>query len=160
MTSETQPTSGPLLTDARADDPALPVTIDNPLVAGPLEPLSGPRPGLFSELRRREILGTAGAYLVIAFGLLHALDVIIPALALPEWLMPAFIGAAIVGLPFAITLGWLFDLQPDGVHREEEADHVGFLDPPRRWPRLLLIVGVAIALAIVSLGAWLRLGPS
>lgn len=116
-----------------------------------------PRPTLYSELKRRRVLHGIGVYALIAFGVLQALHVIMPALGLPSWLMPATIGAAVAGLPFAITLGWLFDLQPEGVRREEAPDHVGFLEAPRRWPRLLAIVGVAIVLAIVSLGAYLRL---
>ena len=133
----------------------------DPLIVAPEPGLSpeglAPRPSLYSELKRRRVLRGIAVYMLIAFGVLQALDVILPALGLPAWVMPATIGAAIVGLPFAITLGWLFDLQPDGVRREEAPDHVGFLEPPRRWPRLLAIVGVAIVLAIVSLGAYLRL---
>ena len=136
-------------TDAGVDPP-----IDGGLAGEP-----APRASLYSELKRRQIFSVALYYLIIATGLLHALDVIIPALGLPAWLMPSFIGGAIVGLPFAITLAWLFELEPEGLRHEHAADYVGFVEPPSRWPRLLLIVGVAIALAIVSLGAWLRFGP-
>jgi hypothetical protein len=138
---------------------APPQIVVEPEVAAPAM-ASDPRPTLYSELKRRRVLRGIGVYALIAFGVLQALWVILPALGLPAWLMPATIGAAVAGLPFAITLGWLFDLQPDGVRPEHAPDHVGILEAPRRWPRLLAIVGVAIVLAIVSLGAYLRFFPS
>lgn len=151
------------------DDRPGPPTVLEPVVSAPASPpvpdavpvppeaTPAPRPTFYSELKRRRVFWGLAVYFIIAFGVLQAIDVILPALGFPSWPMTALIIVAIAGLPVAAALGWRFDLQPDGVRREAPPDHVGFLEPPRRWPRVLAIVGLAVVLALVSLAAYLRL---
>ena len=120
------------------------------------DPPAGP-PAFWEEVKRREILQGIVIYVVIAFGVLHAMAAIIPALDLPGWAWQASLIAAAVGLPIALTIDWLYDLTPEGVRRELPADHVGFVPRPARWPRVLAVIAIAVVLAVVSFGAWLRL---
>jgi hypothetical protein len=120
------------------------------------DPPSGP-PAFWAELKRREIFQGILVYALIAFGVLYAMDVIIPALGLPHWAMRASIIAAIAGWPVALAIDWLYDLTPEGVRREVPAGHVGFAPSPARWPRILAVVAIAFVLAVVSFGMWLRL---
>lgn len=120
------------------------------------DPPTGP-PTFWAELKRREIFQGIVVYALIAFGVLHAMDAIIPALSLPGWAWRASLIAAAAGLPIALAIDWFFDLTPEGVRREVPAGHVGFAPKPARWPRILAVVAVAIVLAVVSFGMWLRL---
>ena len=126
----------------------------------PFDPFPDPPTGpaaFWEELKRREVVQGVVVYAVIAFGVLHAMDAIIPALGLPEWAWRASLIAAAVGLPIALTIDWFYDLTPEGVRRELPADHVGFVPKPARWPRFLAVIAIAFVLAVVSFGAWVRL---
>jgi len=126
----------------------------------PFDPFPDPPtglPGFWVELKRREVFQGIAVYVLIAFGVLHAMDVIIPALGLPRWAWRASLIAAAVGLPIALAIDWFYDLTPEGVRREVPAGHVGFSPQPARWPRILAVVAVAFVLAVVSFGAYLRL---
>ncbi len=80
---------------------------------------------LFRELRRRRVFRVLAVYVVGAFATLQGADILVPALHLPEWTMTALVGLAIVGLPVAIALSWIFDIVPGGIERtRSEADAV------------------------------------
>ncbi|HEX6309750.1 MAG TPA: tetratricopeptide repeat protein [Longimicrobiales bacterium] len=79
------------------------------------------RPGRFasflSELKRRRVVRVAAIYLVIAFAALQAVDVLAPALHLPEWTTTLFVVIALAGFVVAAGLAWAFDVVPDGQPR-------------------------------------------
>ena len=126
----------------------------------PFDPFPDPPTGpsaFWAELKRREIFQGIVVYALIAFGVLHAMDAIIPALGLPDWAWRTSLIAAAGGLPIALAIDWFYDLTPEGVRREVPAGHVGFAPKPARWPRILAVIAVALVLAVVSFGMWLRL---
>lgn len=47
-------------------------------------------------------------------------EVVLPIYDAPDWIMKALISVAIVGLPIAIVLAWMFDLSSSGIHLETD----------------------------------------
>ena len=76
---------------------------------------------LFAELKRRRVFRLMAVYGAVAFGVLQAADVLIPALHLPESMITAIAALALLGFPLAIVLAWAFESTPDGVRRTEPA---------------------------------------
>ena len=76
---------------------------------------------LIRELRRREVFRTAGLYIGVAWIAIEAASVMLPAFGAPEWAMRALIIAAIVGLPVAIVLAWIYDITDKGIEVEADA---------------------------------------
>jgi len=76
---------------------------------------------LIRELRRREVFRTAGLYIGVAWIAIEAASVMLPAFEAPEWTMRALIIAAIVGLPVAIVLAWVYDVTDKGIEVESDA---------------------------------------
>lgn len=72
-----------------------------------------------AELRRRRVVRAGVLYVVAAFAVLQGADILIPALHVPDRAMTALVILAILGLPIAIALAWVFDLDPGGLHRTE-----------------------------------------
>lgn len=70
---------------------------------------------LISELRRRHVFRTAGAYSVVAWLLVQITDLAAPHLGLPQWSVPLLIVAVAVGFPLTLILAWTFDLTREGV---------------------------------------------
>jgi hypothetical protein len=65
---------------------------------------------LIKELRRREVLRTAGLYVGVAWIVVEVSSVLFDAFEAPEWALQAIIILAIIGLPVTIVLAWVFDI--------------------------------------------------
>ena len=114
-----------------------------------------------AELKRRKVFRVAAVYGAVAFVVLQAADILVPALALPEALMRGIALISVLLFPVAVVLAWAFEMTPDGVRRTDEAEAgeiTQMIAEPasRRWPSgLFALVGI-VALATA---AWLTLRP-
>lgn len=59
----------------------------------------------------------SAAYVIVAFALLQGADIVLPALGAPDWTVRLVVVLAIVGLPIAATLAWVFEITPRGIER-------------------------------------------
>ena len=76
----------------------------------------------YTELRRRNVFKVAIVYFAVAWLLLQVSDTLGPALHLPDWFLSAVAFLLILGFPIALIFAWAFDLTPEGLKREAEAD--------------------------------------
>jgi tetratricopeptide (TPR) repeat protein len=74
---------------------------------------------LIAELRRREVFRTVGFYVGIAWILIEASSVMLPAFGAPEWTLRAVIICAIIGLPITIVLAWIYDVTESGIEVQD-----------------------------------------
>jgi len=100
------------------------------------------------ELRRRNVLRVAIAYVVVAWLLLQVSDTLVPALLLPEWFHSGVAFLLIIGFPVALVFAWAFELTPDGLRKDAggESGHRSDKTDGRK------IDFVIIGLLIVTLG--------
>jgi adenylate cyclase len=66
----------------------------------------------WGELRRRRVIRTVIAYVVVGYVVAEAASVFFPTLMLPEWTVRAIAAIVILGLPIVIVLAWIFDIEP------------------------------------------------
>jgi hypothetical protein len=78
--------------------------------------------GFFSELKRRNVFRVAIAFIVVAWLLLQVVDILLPMLALPEWVGRFVFLLLIIGFPIALLFAWAFELTPEGVKLERNVD--------------------------------------
>jgi serine/threonine-protein kinase len=78
---------------------------------------------LLHEIRRRRVLPVVGGYLVAAWVLIQVSDVVVPALALPDYWITVVLILSIIGFPVVIVLAWIFDITTDGIKRTLEEWH-------------------------------------
>ena len=81
----------------------------------------------FKELRRRSVFTVGTTYVIVAWLLLQAADLLLPIYTAPDWILPAFSTLLFLGFPVAILLAWAYDFTPAGIKRtqklsEENAD--------------------------------------
>ena len=76
----------------------------------------------FNELKRRNVIKVAVAYLVAGWLLMQMGDTLAPALRLPEWVNSALAFFIILGFPLALIFAWAFELTPEGLKREKDVD--------------------------------------
>jgi TolB-like protein/Tfp pilus assembly protein PilF len=96
-------------------------------------------------------------YGAVGFVLLQVVELLVPALLLPEWTYRFVALLLIVGFPIAVVLAWAFESTPDGVRRTEpaargELEAIAAQPAARRWPSgLLALAGAAVLIGSVWL---------
>lgn len=120
---------------------------------------AGPLQSFLEELKQRKVYRSAVAYGAVAFLVLQAADLLLPALPNSDELYRLTVILCLAGFPVIVALAWLFDWR-DGrfVRTAPEALELG--RPASRAQRLVFKVlglGISIALA-VSIAAWLLAG--
>ncbi len=76
----------------------------------------------FAELKRRNVIRVAAAYLIVSWLIMQAGEVMSPALNLPGWVNSMLAFFLILGFPVAIVFAWAFEMTPEGLKKEKEVD--------------------------------------
>ena len=74
----------------------------------------------FGELRRRNVLRVGIAYLAAAWVLIQVVDVVVPNLGAPAWIIQALIFSSALGFPLALLLAWFYEFTPEGIKATAE----------------------------------------
>jgi len=113
-------------------------------------------PGLFGELKRRNVFRVGMAYVVVAWLLMQIADTAMSGLHLPDW-VPSFV-ILMLALGFLPTLifAWAFELTPDGVKRTADIKSGGSVTT-HAGRKLDYVTIAAVVLGIAFL-AWSRFG--
>ena len=75
----------------------------------------------FAELKRRKVFRVMAVYGAVGFVLLQVVELLVPALLLPEWTFRFVALLLLVGFPVAIIVAWAFEMTPEGIQRTEDA---------------------------------------
>src|SRR5256886_9077353 len=101
----------------------------------------------FSELKRLNVYKVAIAYAVVAWLLIQAASIFLPAFNAPQWAMQIVILILVIGFPIALAFSWAFEITPEGIKRESEVTtdqsithHTG-----RKIVALTIVLAVAAA---------------
>ena len=102
--------------------------------------------GFLRELKRRRVLHTASLYVVGSWVALQVVEVLSGA-GLPPTTMRNLLVLLSVGFPFALVIGWFFDISKEGVSK------TGPLQPGEQLPDLkfidiILLAGLLIVMAV------------
>jgi len=108
--------------------------------------------GIFSELKRRNVIRVAAAYVVIGWLLLQVADTLTPALHLPEWIMSAIALVLILGIVPVLLFSWVYELTPEGLKKDSEVDK-STSDTSQTGKKLNVITIVAVV-GIAALIGW------
>jgi len=77
---------------------------------------------LFEELKRRNVLRVAFAYIVTAWLLLQVADVVLNNIEAPDWVFRAILLLVALGFPFALIFAWAYELTSEGLKKEKDVD--------------------------------------
>jgi len=112
---------------------------------------------LLEELKRRRIMRVATLYVVAFWPIIQILDIASPTLGLSDdimrWAVLAFMG----GFPIVLILGWIFDINQEGIVRTPDNDPTGkaesgsaMLDGKKEAVIVLVLVVVIAGLFFVQ----------
>jgi TolB-like protein len=100
-----------------------------------------------NELKRRNVIRVAAAYVVTAWLVIQVVETIFPAFGFGDAAIRYATIAFAIGLIPALVVAWVFELTPEGIKKDGEIDHGA---PPslrnaKRLDRMILVV-LAVAL--------------
>ena len=75
---------------------------------------------LFKELKRRNVIRVAAAYLIIGWLLAQVSATLESALHMPEWFDTMVVTVMLIGFPIALIISWVYELTPDGIKKEKD----------------------------------------
>jgi TolB-like protein len=102
----------------------------------------------FGELKRRNVVRVAMAYIVVGWLVFQVGEVLFPTFGAPDWVFKTVILLIALGFPFALVFAWAFELTPEGVKKTVEVDASESITPStgRRLNRITI---VALVIALV-----------
>ena len=110
------------------------------------------KPGnFFAELKRRNVYKVAVAYAVVAWLLIQAASIFLPAFDAPPWMIKAFLILIILCFPVALVMSWAFEITPEGIRLESDVAPDESIT--RRTGRK--IIGITVVLAVIAAGLML-----
>jgi TolB-like protein len=112
-----------------------------------------------TELRRRRVCRAITMYSVAMWLVCQIVDVITPALELPEWTLKLVVVFGLLGLPLIILMSWLFEITPDGLIIEGSDDTSHDQSQPS-GPKHIAdrLIDGSLILAALAIGAQLAFG--
>ena len=75
---------------------------------------------LWNELKRRNVVRVAIAYVIVSWLVLQAVSVLVPLLSLPDSVGRLIFLFLLIGFPIAMVFAWAFELTPEGIKREKD----------------------------------------
>ena len=115
---------------------------------------------VWGELKRRNVVRVAIAYVIIAWLLLQIGDTLGPALRLPDAVNTALAFFLILGFPLAVFFAWAFELTPEGLKKEKDVDRSQSITHiTGRKIDYLVIAALVLALGFFAVDKF-ALGPS
>ena len=104
----------------------------------------------FEELKRRNVVRVALAYIITAWLIAQVADLALDAFAAPDWVMKTILLVLLIGFPLAIVFAWAFEKTPDGIKLEKNVDRSQSITnmTGKKMDRGII---VALAIAVVFL---------
>jgi TolB-like protein/Flp pilus assembly protein TadD len=102
---------------------------------------------LFSELKHRNVLRVAIAYLAVSWLLIQIVETLFPIFGLADELVRLFVIILVIGFPLILIFSWLYELTPEGLKLEKDVDRTGSLEhhTGKKLDRAIIVV-LALAL--------------
>ena len=77
---------------------------------------------VWGELKRRNVVRVAVAYIIAAWLLLQLADIVLNNIEAPDWVFQAILLLVVLGFPIALIFAWAFELTPEGLKKEKDVD--------------------------------------
>lgn len=117
---------------------------------------------LYQELKRRNVIRVAIAYLALAWLLIEVASVLFPSFDIPDWAFRFLVIVIAFGFIPTLVFSWAFEITPEGVKREKDVVREASIihETAKRLDVITIgVVVVALSFIVVDL-LWLSAGTS
>lgn len=105
---------------------------------------------LWEQLKKRNVIKVAGAYLALSWLIIQITSLAVPALNLPESLNSIVFYIGLIGFPLALFFAWAYELTPDGVKKSKALPTASKLSEQtgRKLERIIIVLALAGVLVL------------
>ena len=103
---------------------------------------------LLAELRRRNVLRAAIAYVVTAWVIVEASSLLLDIFRAPDWAAQTIVIMLVAGFPVAVVFAWMFEITPEGI----KPDHEVTADADASAASSRYLVMTTIIMAMIAAG--------
>lgn len=103
-------------------------------------------PGLYQELRRRNIFKVGVAYVIVGWIVVWLFTALEHALGWPHWTDVFFKATVFAGLPAVLMFGWAYEVTPEGMKKSDRITPEESITP-KTGHRLNQVIGIGAAVA-------------
>lgn len=104
------------------------------------------------ELKRRNVIKSTVAYLVVAWIITQVATAILPIFGAADWILQAIIIALVIGLPIWILISWVYDITPQGIEKtSDESDNDISRHATNKRLNAFIIASLSIAVVVMGL---------
>lgn len=107
---------------------------------------------LFSELKRRNVIRVATAYLIVGWLLAQVLGIATDSFEAPGWVMKLAITIIVIGFFISLIISWAYELTPEGIKRDKDVNQGDFTS--HHTAKKLDIITIVALIAVGSLVIW------
>jgi TolB-like protein/Tfp pilus assembly protein PilF len=102
---------------------------------------------IFEELKRRNVIRVAAAYLIIGWLLAQVSTTLEAALNLPPWFDTLIVTIMLIGFPIALIISWVYELTPEGIKKEKDikSDDTITHETSKKLNYITLVAAIAVA---------------
>ncbi len=108
----------------------------------------------FNELKRRNVIKSSLAYLVLSWVLLQVLSLLLPMIHAPEWVLKTLTLVMMLVFPLWVFFSWAYEITPDGIKRTTEVSSEDSISATTN-KRLNVLILIALLIAI-TVGLFFR----
>ncbi len=106
----------------------------------------------FEELKRRNVIKSTIAYLVVAWIIIQVATAVFPTFGASDWIIQVIIIALAVGLPIWIIISWVYDITPQGLEKTtDESENQLHKSITNKRLNAFLITSLSIAVVVMGL---------
>ncbi len=111
-----------------------------------------------SELKRRNVIKSGIAYLVVAWVVLQVFSILLPLFEAPLWVLRTLTLLMAIGFPIWVVISWIYDFTPMGIKKNEHVkiEEYESISTGKKLNRLIIIfLSIAVVFLMVRLN-WNR----
>lgn len=110
---------------------------------------------LIKELKRRNVIRVATAYLIVAWLMIQVLGLATDSFEAPAWVMKLVITLVVIGFFISVIISWAYELTPEGIKRDKGVYHDDAIS--HHTAKKLDIITIVAVIAVGSLVIWQQL---
>lgn len=98
----------------------------------------------FSELKRRNVIRVAIAYVITSWLLLQIADVVLNNIGAPRWVFQTILLLLAIGFFIAVIFSWVYEVTPQGLKKEQDVGRSGSITTATGRKLDFVIIGLMV----------------
>ena len=103
----------------------------------------------FDELKRRNVIKSTIAYIVVAWVLLQVISTVLPSFEAPSWVFKSLTFVIAIGFPLWIIFSWVYEVTPEGLKKTAKvSEENSITEVTNKRLNIIIIIMLIIAIGV------------